>query len=151
VPAGAWAAIGAAIVVAIVVLALLLARRRRAERAVAWRRRAGSTVDQLDNLAVHLGSADPSTLGNLAPRDAPRLAALAAELQRLRGEAPKGVPTDDLNRLAAAAGSLQTVLLSAQFPDRGQAAAGDVQRTAAEVNGAAATARAGLTSGASPT
>jgi hypothetical protein len=134
--------------VAIILLALLLSHRRRAERAIQWRRSTGSTIDQLDNLAVHLGSADPSTLPNLASRDTPRLASLTAQLERLRAEVPQGVPSQDLGRLAAAAGALQTHLSTMQFPDRGQVGAGELQRAAAEVNSAASTARAGLAAGA---
>jgi hypothetical protein len=135
---------------AIVLLALLLFRQRRAERAVRWRRRAASTIDQLDSLAVHLGSAEPSTLPNLASRDTPRLASLTADLARLRANTPEGMQSDDLGRLAAAAGALQTHLAAMQFPDQ-VAPLGELRRAAAEVNSAASTARAGLAAGAAKT
>jgi hypothetical protein len=147
IPAGAWAGIAAAILVAIALISWLLVRRRRAERAIRWRGRTTSTIDQVDNLAVHLGSAEPSTLSNLSVRDGPRLAALTAELERLRADAPEGLGANELPRLVAAAGALQTHLAGMQFPDRGQAPVGELQRAAAEVNSAAATARAGVAAG----
>ena len=138
-----WALIGFVVLVLVVLVAVLLARRRRQDRFSAWVGRARSAVDDTDGLAVHLASAEAAALPALAGRDGPQLAALTALLRDLRAGAPEGSHGEDLARLMAAAGRLQTLLMSAQIPG-GAPVAADVHRAAAEVASAAATARAGL-------
>jgi hypothetical protein len=143
VAAWVWAVIGAAVLVAIVVLLMVLARARRRNRSFDWARRASARVDEVDGLALHIGSAEAIALPQLASRDAPRLASLAAGLSDLRRDMPEGAPGDELDRLAAAAGQLQTLLRGALLPGETVALA-DVHRASSEVASAAATARAAL-------
>jgi hypothetical protein len=138
-----WAVVGAAVLLAAVVLAVLVARSRRQTRAVTWVRGASGQVDELDGLALHIGSAEAAALPHLASRDAPRLASLAAGLSDLGRDAPEGAPLDDLSRLVEAAGQLQTVLRGAMLPGAAADLA-ELHRAWSEVASAAATARAGL-------
>jgi hypothetical protein len=128
----------------LILIIVLLVSRRRANNEGVWRQQALAAVTELDSLAVHIGSADETALANLATRDAPRLATLSSQLRDLRTTTPEGAHGEDLARLSAAAGSLQTLLLGMQFPGDSRPGAGEVHRAAAEVTSAAATARAGL-------
>jgi hypothetical protein len=125
-----------------VTTALLLARRRRL-RTLDWVRRSSSAVDEIDSLALHIGAADAAALGALGGRDGPRLAALNAQLRELQGGAPHAANQQELSRLIATSGELQTLLMSTQLPGTGPSSA-DVHRSAAQVTSAAASARAGL-------
>jgi len=138
-----WAVVGVAVLAAIVVLLLVLARARRQTRSSDWINRASAQVDEVDSLAMHIGSAEAAALPQLAGRDAPRLASLAAGLSDLRREMPEGAPGDELARLAASAGQLQTLLRGTLLPGEGVSAT-EVHRASSEVASAAATARAAL-------
>lgn len=143
VPAWLWLVIALAVLLAIGVTVAVLASRRRRTAEIAWLRRSAGAVDQIDSLALHLGSADPAALPRLAAEDAPRLAALIAQLREFELHVAGGPQRDELVRVIGAAEGLQRSLMAAQFP-RGEPSNIDVQRWAAHVNGAAATAREGL-------
>ncbi len=145
VAAWVWILLGLVVLAAIVLVALALARSRRRAGAQAFVHSGTAAVDQLHDLAVHLGSADPASLPALAAGDGQRLAVLAAHLNELRANAPEGAPVAELAQAAAAAGALQTAVLATQFPGRGTTDdPGEVRRGAAELASAAATARAAL-------
>jgi len=138
-----WAVVAVVIVALIGLVVALLARRRRQDRLATWVARTSAAINDTDGLAVHLASAEAAALPTLAVRDAPQLAALSALLRDLRAGAPEGSHREDLARLMAAAGRLQTLLMSAQIPG-GPPVASEIHQAAAEVTSAAATARAGL-------
>lgn len=142
VAAWVWLVIGLAVLAAIGTVIALLVRRRRQAAALAWTNQTKTTVDEIDRLALSVGSADQAALGALSAREAPRLANLVAQLREHEARAPDGPRRDELVRLISASDGLQTTLMSAQLP--GAQRQSDIRQWAAQVNSAAATARAGL-------
>ena len=143
VPAWVWILLAALVVIFAACVAVILAARRRDRERLAWVQRTLAVLDEVDSLALHLGSAEPAALATLAATDTPRLSALITTLRDLADAAPEGAHTEDLARVMAGASQLQNVLVSARLPGAPPAPA-DVQRAVATVNSESSTARAGI-------